>query len=178
MVPARITATLFAVTLGVSTFGCSSSSSSTVTTTSPPVTTVPTTSAPTTTLPVRATGSAATGADAAAVLVAAWQDDDRAKAATIADATAVEGMWETPRETITWRGCSTDDTLPEGGCFYRTDSGTVQVNTEKRAAGWVVSSAIYDPLDAGNEVSGDAPDGPPPTTTPPPAATTTVPAPG
>lgn len=156
--------------LVVGAVGCSGSSGSTeATTTIPVATTHPATTLPaTTTLPTRATGSAATGADAAAVLVAAWQDDDRAKAATIADAIAVEGMWETPREMITLRSCSTDDSLPEGGCFYRTDSGTVQVNTEKRAAGWVVSSAIYDPLEDGNIVHGDAPDGPPPTTEAPP----------
>lgn len=150
--------------------GCSSSSQSTGTTTPTSTSAVPTTtSAPTTTAPAVATGSAATTADAAAVLVAAWQHDDRSQAATIADAKAIEGMWATPREMITLRSCSTDnDTLTEGGCIYRTESGLVQVNTEKRTAGWVVSSVVYDALRNGNATSGNAPDAPPPTTVPPP----------
>ncbi|HET8931430.1 MAG TPA: hypothetical protein VFN21_12295 [Acidimicrobiales bacterium] len=158
-----------AVLVGLMT-GCSSASQSSDTTTTSATPTVPTTTrAPTTTLPATATGSAATTADAAAVLVAAWQHDDRAQAATIADAKAIEGMWATPREMITLRSCSTDsDALSEGGCIYRTDSGLVQVNTEKRAEGWVVSSVVYDALDNGNATSGDAPDAPPPTTMPPP----------
>lgn len=141
--------------------GCSSSD------TSAPATTVaiPTTAtAPTTTAPKLATGSAATIADAAAVLVAAWQHNDLAQAATIADPIAVEGMWATPREMINLRSCSDDNGLSEGGCVYRTPSGLVQINTTRRANGWVVTGAIYDAYDDGNVTSGDAPAGPPPTT--------------
>lgn len=148
--------------------GCSSGSGTATPSTTVPATVPTTTVPPTTTEPAKATGSAANGADAAAVLVAAWQHDDRAQAATIADAIAVMGMWGTPREGIWLRGCSTDyEALTEGGCVYRTDSGLVQINTEKRPQGWVVTSAVYDPLDDGNETSGDAPDTPPPTTLPP-----------
>jgi len=149
--------------------GCSSGSDASSSPTTRTATSSTTTRPPTTTAPAKATGSAANGADAAAVLVAAWQHDDRAQAATIADAIAVMGMWATPKETITLRGCSTDyESLTEGGCVYRTPSGLVQINTEKRPQGWVVSSVSYDPLDNGNETSGDAPDAPPPTTVPPP----------
>jgi hypothetical protein len=147
--------------------GCSSGPDATTSTTMVTTTTSTSSLPPTTTEPAKATGSAATSDDAAAVLVAAWQHDDRAQAATIADAIAVMGMWATPRETINRRGCTTDDSLPEGGCVYRTPSGLVQINTEKRPQGWVVTSAVYDPLDNGNETSGNAPDAPPPTTAPP-----------
>lgn len=119
-----------------------------------------TTLAPTTTEPATATDGAPSSADAAAMLVEAWHADDRAAAAKIADAQAVDGIFATPDTEMWLRGCTIDDALPEGGCIYRTASGLVQINTEKRDHGWVVSSAVYDPLEDGNEVHGDAPEGP------------------
>ncbi|MBS1849283.1 MAG: hypothetical protein JST73_13505, partial [Actinobacteria bacterium] len=116
---AAVTAVL--TVAGATVAGCSSSARTTTTTTHPATTPAPTTTlAPTTTAPIRATGSAALGTDAAAALVAAWQHNDRAQAATIADGIAVEGMWATPPGPIWLRGCTIDPSLPEGGCVYRT----------------------------------------------------------
>lgn len=148
--------------------GCSSSGkpagSSTSVTSPTSTSTVP----PTTTEPPKATGGAPTVRQAAAELVQAWENKDTAAASRIADAMAVMGIFGVPDPSMWVRGCTPDDDpLPEGGCVYRSESGLIQINGERRDQGWVVTSAIYDPLDNGDDTSGDAPDGPPPTTVPP-----------
>lgn len=137
-----------ALTLAVAVSGCggSTSKSTSPTTTLPPVTTstvAPTTAAPTTTLPAKATVGFPSSYEAANHLVDAWNAHDRAAAAQGADAEAVTGIFATPDPEMSARGCTTDDTLPEGGCIFRTQNGLVQVNTEKRSIGWVVVSATY-----------------------------------
>jgi hypothetical protein len=130
--------------------GCGGASSSAnptttrrqVTTTAAPATTL----APTTTLPSVATVGFPSTYDAANHLVSAWEAHDRAAAAQGADAAAVAGIFATPDPSMGNRGCSTDDTLPEGGCIYATATGLVQINTEKRPIGWVVATATYEPF--------------------------------
>lgn len=160
------------VLLGGSVVACSSSSSSSPsdTTTTPPTSTAPaptTTAVPTTTLPAEATGGASSTAEAAAQLVDAWRNRDLAAASRIADAIAVMGMFAIPDPDVWIRGCSIDDSLPEGGCIYRSETGLIQINTQHRDQGWVVSSAVFDRIDNGTQTHGDAPDAPPPTTVPP-----------
>ena len=125
----------------------SSSKSASVTTVPPtvtPTTTVPTTDkVPTTTIPAKATVGFSSGSDAAAHLVAAWENRDKPSAEQGADAEAVTGIFATPDPTMWKRGCSDDDTLEEGGCIYLTDHGAITINTEKRDIGWVVSTADY-----------------------------------
>ncbi len=152
--------------------GCSSSSGSTSGTTSTTVRTPTSKAAPTTATAVKATGGAPTSAQAAAELVAAWEHHDKAAAAQIADPMAVMGIFGTPDPSMWIRGCTTDDSLPQGGCVYRTETGLVQINTEHRPQGWVVTSASFDAQSDGNATSGNAPDGPPPTTAPPPTTVT------
>lgn len=157
----RRVALVGAIALGVVAAGCSSSAPSTPSTTTAAPATTTTTIAPTTTEPSEAPERAATSAEAAARLVDAWKAKDRHAATMIADPLGVKGMFATPYEDIWLRSCTTDDSLPEGGCIYRTTSGLVQVNTEERDGGWVVSSVTYDALEDGNEVSGPSPEGPP-----------------
>lgn len=155
---------------------CSTSSSTTTPTTSiaPPTTTPPSTQAPTTTTPPKATRGATSSAQAAADLVSAWESHDHKAAAQIADAHGVEGIFATPDPAMWIRGCTTDDAIDQGGCVYRTEAGLVQINTEHRSIGWVVTSAVYDRIDDDGlpSDSGNAPDSPPPTTVP---QSTTVP---
>lgn len=160
--------------------GCSSSSGSSAqtsttarrATSSPPTT-------PTTTTPSKATGGAPTSADAVAQLVDAWRNHDLAAAKVIADPVAVMGIFGAPVTEMNNRGCTIDDGLDQGGCIYWAgDAGLIQINTEHRIQGWVVTSANYDALSDGNDTSGNAPDAPPPTTLPPStlAGPTSVPA--
>lgn len=148
--PATVVAVGLALGAAVGLSGCGgTSSSANPTTTLRQVTTTaaPTTSAaPTTTLPPVATVGFPTKYDAADHLVNVWMAHDRAAAAQGADAAAVTGIFATPDASMWNRGCSTDDTLPEGGCIYATATGLVQINTEKRAIGWVVTTATYEPF--------------------------------
>ena len=125
----------------------SSSKAATVTTVPPtaaPVTTVSTTpTSPPLTTPAKAATGFPSGAAAAAHLVEAWRNQDKPSAAQGADAEAVTGIFATPDPTMWLRGCSDDNTLEEGGCIYLTQHGAVTINTEKRAIGWVVSTADY-----------------------------------
>lgn len=141
-----------AILLGLSvTAGCSSSEPAAMNPTSTTAATVapPTTAAPTTTLPVRATIGFDSSYDAVQHLVTAWTNGNREVALQGADAEAVDGMWETPPGELDQRGCAQtyDPALTEGGCILRRSdrTGALQVNTERRDIGWVVSSAIYSP---------------------------------
>lgn len=143
--------------------GCSGASSTPAasTETAPPTsTTTTTTVAPTTTTPPGPTQGAATSDDAAGRLVAAWNAHDRTAAAKIATPLAVKGIFATPDPAMWMRGCTTDPSLPQGGCVYRTRSGLVQINTEHRKIGWVVTSASFDAFADGNGTSGNAPASP------------------
>ncbi len=76
----------------------------------------------------------------------AWQNHDRVAASKVADAEAVKGMFANTDPVTGNRGCSTDPTLPEGGCIFRTEHGGITISTEKRAIGWVVTYADYAPI--------------------------------
>ncbi len=131
--------------------GCASSSAKPAPTTTAPVTTVvPTTIATTTTtVPPQATVGFSSSYDAVVHLLDAWKANDKVAAAQGADAQAVEGMWATPPGELDQRGCAQTyaPELTEGGCILRRadQTGALQVNTERRAIGWVVSSAMYSP---------------------------------
>ncbi len=160
----RVSAVLCALVFAGGIAACSSSDSTAgsdtttaETTVAPAPTAAPTTEAPE---PVEATEGAPSSAEAASLLVDAWNEGNREAAARIADPWGVDGIFETPDPEMWLRGCTVDDALPEGGCIYRTASGLVQINTEQRDIGWVVSSAVYDPLADGTETHGDAPEGP------------------
>lgn len=152
---ARISHALTAVAIGSLLFlaGCSSSSSveppDTGASTSVTSTTVQASTTTSTTLPSRATVGYPSSYDAVQHLLTAWQAGDRAAALQGADAGAVEGMWATPPGELDQRGCAQtyDPALTEGGCILRRGdhTGALQVNTERRDIGWVVSSAIYSP---------------------------------
>lgn len=129
---------------------CSSSSAASRTTTTQTATTTSIAATTTTsTLPSEATIGFASPNDAVQHLLNAWHAGDRAAALQGADATAVDGMWATPPGELDSRGCAEtyDSALTEGGCILRRadQTGALQVNTERRSIGWVVSSAIYSP---------------------------------
>jgi hypothetical protein len=73
----------------------------------------------------------------------AWYADDRATAATVAEPTAVEGMWRTARGDYSlYNQCSTGE-FDTSGCLYRGANGTIQFTLEKRGDLWVVIEAFY-----------------------------------
>ena len=134
--------------------GCSSSGASSNPTTTAAAATTTTPPQPSTTpprtVPAQATVGYPSSYDAVQHLIDAWTAGDRTTAAQGADATAVNGMWETPPGELDQRGCAQtyeDPDITEGGCILRRadQTGALQVNTERRAIGWVVSSAIYSP---------------------------------
>lgn len=130
--------------------GCSSSDSAAPSPTSITVAATTTTVAgTTTTLPSRATLGFESSYDAVQHLITAWTAGNRAAALQGADADAVDGMWATPAGDLDQRGCAQtyDPALTEGGCILRRadQTGALQVNTERRDVGWVVSSAVYSP---------------------------------
>lgn len=108
--------------------------------------TTATTGAPTTAPPT--TALATTGADsseaAAAELVDAWNAKDKKRAATVADTDAVNGMFAVPDPSAWFRGCSLDaNEFGEGRCIYRTESGAITIDTERRGDRWAVINADW-----------------------------------
>ena len=103
--------------------------------------TAETTAAPTATAPV------ATGLDDQEAVVQrlydAWKADDKVTAATVADQTAVDGMWLTePGDYSQYNQCSTGE-FDTSGCLYRGNNGTIQFTVEKRGNLWVAIEAFY-----------------------------------
>lgn len=109
------------------------------TTTAPPETTAPAE----TTTSVPATTGMATQEETVARLYDAWFADDRVTAATVAEPSAVDGMWQTARGDYSpYNRCSTGE-FDTSGCLYRGANGTIQFTLEKRGDLWVVIEAFY-----------------------------------
>lgn len=132
--------------------GCGSSSHGAAASTTTAATRAVTTTSslpPTTAAPTQATVGYPSSYDATRHLLDAWHAGDRTAALQGADSDAVDGMWQTPPGEFDLRGCAQtyDPALTEGGCILRRSdqAGALQVNTEKRSIGWVVSSAVYEP---------------------------------
>ncbi len=112
----------------------------TVTSTSP--TTAPRSTTPTTAV---APVGVPDGETAARRLYDAWVANDRAAAAKIADAAAIDAVFSAPKGTYElYRGCDTGE-FGTGGCLFRNraNNNTIQIDLEKRATGWVVSGAFF-----------------------------------
>ena len=104
-----------------------------------------TTAAPATTTTLPAPTGAETEADAARTLYDAWNDDDRATAATVAEPEAIDVMWTaTPGPYELYRNCD-DGEFDTGGCLFRDRStnNTIQINLEKRNDRWVVVTTFF-----------------------------------
>ena len=106
----------------------------------PPVS-VTSSTAPTTTAATTTTAAAPTGAPdaatAAQTLYDAWTRDDRATAATVAEAAAIDAIWAAvPGPYQLYRGCDTGE-FDTGGCLFRDRSTnhTIQVDVERRDTG-------------------------------------------
>ena len=86
-------------------------------------------------------------ADAARFLYDAWGVDDRSLALTVAEPSAVEGMFSaTPGPYELYRGCDTGE-FDTGGCLFRdrTTNNTIQVNLERRDGNWVATGVVFSP---------------------------------
>lgn len=111
-------------------------SSTTTAETSPPETTPTTTAAP--------VGSPDPEA-AAATLYTAWKADDRPTAATVAEPTAVDGIFASaPGDYSLYNRCNTGE-FGQSQCLYRGDAGTIQFSMQDRSGSWVVTTAIFSP---------------------------------
>ncbi len=108
------------------------------------------TSAPATSA-TTATTTATTGApvgladphEAAKRLYDAWKANDKVTAATVAEASAVESMWQTvPGDYALYNNCNTGE-FGSSACLYRGDAGTIQFAMEQRGALWVVVEAVF-----------------------------------
>lgn len=161
--------TVCTLTVLLAVAGCASSSSGT----SAPGTTrrlsstseAPATTIAATTTTVLATAGEASSDQAAAILVDAWRNDDRVRAAQVADSAAVEGMFATPDPEAWLRGCNLDsEEFGEGRCIYRTETGALTLDTERRGDVWVVVNADWQ---ANDELVTKPPDTTSATTVPP-----------
>lgn len=105
-------------------------------------TTTPTT--PTTTAPAAPVGRPDPH-EAAKVLYDAWKASDRVTAATVADSTAVDSMWQTaPGDYKLYNKCNTGE-FGSSACLYRGAPGTIQFAMEQRDTAWVVVEAVFSP---------------------------------
>jgi len=105
-------------------------------------TTAPATSTAPTTAPVATTGLA-TQEETVRRLYDAWFADDKKTAATVADQTAIDGMWKTARGDYSlYNSCSTGE-FDTSGCLYRGNNGTIQFTLERRGDFWIVIEAFY-----------------------------------
>ncbi|HEY7939493.1 MAG TPA: hypothetical protein VID05_06645 [Acidimicrobiales bacterium] len=128
--------------------GCGSSGGATApsTTRVAVTTTVP---KPVTTLAARAVRGFPTPDDATNEFMDDWQHDRKAAMSQIADRSAVVGVYQTPPGPFDSRGCEepSNPAITTAGCVFQVaGGGLLQVSAEKRAIGWVVSDAMYQPL--------------------------------
>ena len=115
-----------------------------VTRTSTTTTPRSTTAVPTTTALPKPVG-APTAEDASAHLYQAWKTGNRADAATVASAEAIDGIWATPPgDFYLYNHCDAGD-FTTGGCLYRGNSGTIQFDLTKVGTNWVVTGALFSP---------------------------------
>ena len=149
-----VAATVLAAALGLLAPACSSGGSDTspadtkvaiaddATVDQETTTTAAATTAAPTTAPVATTGLG-DQEDTVRRLYDAWFADDKATAATVADQTAIDGMWQTARGDYSqYNQCSTGE-FDTSGCLYRGNNGTIQFTVEKRGDMWVVIEAFY-----------------------------------
>ncbi|MGN6694480.1 MAG: hypothetical protein ACTHN0_09895 [Aquihabitans sp.] len=142
-----VAATLIAAAIGIIAPACSSSSDgakpATTTAAEPTTTTAPTTTAaPTTTVPAAPVGLPDQEA-VAQKLYDAWKANDKATAATVADAAAIDNMWRAaPGDYSLYNSCSTGE-FDTSGCLFRGNPGTIQIDLEKRGDNWVVAGAVW-----------------------------------
>lgn len=81
--------------------------------------------------------------EAAKRLYDAWKANDKVTAATVAEASAVESMWQTvPGDYALYNKCNTGE-FGSSACLYRGDAGTIQFAMEQRGALWVVVEAVF-----------------------------------
>ena len=81
--------------------------------------------------------------EAAKRLYDAWKANDKVTAATVAEASAVESMWQTvPGDYALYNNCNTGE-FGSSACLYRGDAGTIQFAMEQRGALWVVVEAVF-----------------------------------
>ena len=99
----------------------------------------------TTSTAVPATVGAADPEQAAVTLYAAWQAGDRGAAATVAEATAIGGIFAAaPGEYRPYNRCNTGE-FGQSSCLYRGDPGTIQFNMKQVDGAWVVAAAVFSP---------------------------------
>ena len=81
--------------------------------------------------------------EAAKRLYDAWKANDKVTAATVAEASAVESMWQTvPGDYALYNNCNTGE-FGSSACLYRGDPGTIQFAMEQHGALWVVVEAVF-----------------------------------
>jgi hypothetical protein len=143
-----VAATLIAAAIGIIAPACSSSSNGAkdaATTSAAEQTTTseaPTTTAAPTTAPAAPVGLP-DQEEVAQRLYDAWKANDRATAATVADAVAVDNMWRAaPGDYSLYNSCSTGE-FDTSGCLFRGNPGTIQIDLDKRGDNWVVAGAFW-----------------------------------
>lgn len=110
-------------------------------------TTAATTSAPSQTAPPTSAPQSPTGAAnpelSAQRLYDAWQAGDRGAAQTVAEPSAVDGIWAAaPGHYKIYSGCDTGE-FNDSGCLFRGAAGTIQMTMERRGTAWVVVEAFF-----------------------------------
>lgn len=85
-----------------------------------------------------------TARDAASHLLDAWRGGNRDEALRGTDRAAVDAMFAVPVGPVVERGCDTGE-FGTSGCQYKVAGGGLQLNMDKRPAGWVVAEALFSP---------------------------------
>jgi hypothetical protein len=128
---------------------CSSSGHGAATDTTAPNAVTTTARKPATTLPARAVRGFPTPDDVTTAFMDDWQNDRKAAMSQIADRSAVVGVYQTPSGPVDNRGCEepSNPAITTAGCVYQVaGGGLLQISAERRAIGWVVADAMYEPL--------------------------------
>lgn len=157
--PRRLAVVALAGVLGLAASGCSGSDAEggdgsgaevgdaatlqTTTTVEQPTASTSTTEAPTTTAAPTVAVGRPEAEGAAQALYDAWKAGDRVAAGQVADPAAIEGIWlTTPGDYSLYNNCDTGE-FATGGCLFRGDTGTIQIDLEKRGDNWVVATVFY-----------------------------------
>jgi hypothetical protein len=104
-------------------------------------TTVTATTAPPATLYVPGTPQSSPDG-AATLLIEAWGQASRVKAAAVASSQAVAALFALPYpgNALQGRGCS--ETISPATCTYRDASSLIEMDVTRTPAGWYVSSVV------------------------------------
>ena len=122
--------------------GTRASRSTVPATTTAPAATTPTT--PTSASPPTTPVGYPSARDAATHLLDAWRAGDRVAAARGADPVAVAMLFAVPVGQVVDRGCDTGE-FDTSSCQYKVGGGGLQLDMERRPAGWAVSGARFSP---------------------------------